>query len=75
MPKSKKNPKPKNAFEALQALVLAVEALKDETGLNERAVIVLLHDHTRIPKKTIRAVLNGSIEALEKFTGTGEHED
>lgn len=67
--------KPKNAFEALSALVQAVEGLKSETGLNERAVIVLLHDHTKIPKKTIRAVLNGSIEALEKYTGTDEDAD
>lgn len=72
---AKKNNKPKTVFDALSVLAKAVEELKSATGLNQRAVILLLHDHTRIPKKTIKAVLDGSLEALEKYTADDEPDD
>lgn len=67
--------KPKTVFDALSVLAKAVEELKSATGLNQRAVILLLHDHTRIPKKTIKRVLEGSLEALAKFTGDDSEDE
>lgn len=58
-----------NVAEALTAMVTAVNDMKASTGLNQRAVIALIHDHTKIPKKVIRSVLDGSVEALAKYTG------
>lgn len=61
-----------NVAEALSSIAKAVEDLKGATGVNQRAVIALLHDHTKLPKKVIRTVLEGTIEALAKYTAQGD---
>ena len=51
----KKSEKPESTeilAEAIVSIGKAAEKLK-ESGINENAVIVLLHDKTKLPKKTI----------------------
>jgi len=38
------------------------------SGLNQRAMIVLLHDHTGIPKRDIALVLDGLGELRKAYT-------
>ncbi len=64
--------KPKTVAELLHSISDSVEDLQAATGVNRRAVILLLAHHTKLPQKTIRAVLDGAVEALEAFVDPEE---
>jgi len=53
-----------------QAIVDISESAKALTasGLNERAIVVLLHDHTGIPMGDIKMVLHGIGELRKAYT-------
>jgi hypothetical protein len=46
--------------EGMQALL--------KSGLNRDAIIVLLHDRTRLPKSTLNTVLNGLAQLKRDYT-------
>ena len=46
----------------------------EEGGMNRRAVILLLHDYTRVPKRTIERVLQGVENAVDYYFGEDEDE-
>lgn len=56
----KKSDPPETTEVLAEAIVRVGEALAKlkESGLNEKAIIVLVHDHTRIAKRDIKTVLN-----------------
>lgn len=57
--KNPENPETKEILaEAIVKIGEAADKLK-ASGLNEDAIVVLLHDKTGVPKKTIKAVLDG----------------
>ncbi|MCI0620297.1 MAG: hypothetical protein L0387_01245 [Acidobacteria bacterium] len=51
--------------DAIVKLSKAAEALNQRSGLNQRAIVVLLHDHSRVPKRDIEAVLR-AMQQLER---------
>lgn len=55
---------PKDLSEAVERISDAMKTLL-KSGLNRRAIVVLLHDSTKIPKRDIEAVLSG-LETLKK---------
>ncbi len=58
---------------AIRDLNGAVERLSQNTGLTEKAVIILLSHCT--PQRTIRQVLDGITEAMEKYVLDEEGSD
>lgn len=60
---------------AIARLQQAVGKIKTTTGLNERAILVLLADITKLPKKTIQAVLDGQSELFERYCVGGLSKD
>lgn len=52
--------------EDLYKLQECVDRMK-ESGMQEKTIILLMHDHTRIPKKTIKKVLDGLTEIPLKY--------
>jgi len=52
--------------EDLYKLQECVDRMK-ESGMQEKTIILLMHDHTRIPKGTIKKVLNGLTEIPHKY--------
>ena len=52
--------------EDLYKLQECVDRMK-ASGLQEKAIILLMHDHTRIPKGTIKKVLDGLTEIPHKY--------
>lgn len=52
--------------EDLYKLQECVDRMKD-SGMQEKTIILLMHDHTRIPKKTIKKVLDGLTEIPLKY--------
>ncbi len=55
---------PKDLSEAIERISDAMKTLL-KSGLNRKAITVLLYDCTKVPKRDIEAVLNG-LEALKK---------
>lgn len=55
----------------IEALQEAAEQF-EEGGMNRRAVILLLHDYTRVPKRTIERVLQGVENAVDYYFGEEE---
>lgn len=55
---------PKDLSEAIERISGAMKTLL-KSGLNRRAIVVLLHDSTRVSKRDIETVLNG-LETLKK---------
>lgn len=55
---------PKDLSEAIEGISSGMKALL-KSGLNRRAIIVLLHDSTRVAKRDIESVLSG-LETLKK---------
>ncbi len=51
--------------DAIVKLSKAAQALNQRSGLNHRAIVVLLHDHSRVPKRDIEAVLR-AMQQLER---------
>lgn len=60
---------------AIARLQGAVSKIKATTGLNERAILVLLVDMTKLPKKTVQAVLDGQSELFERYCVGGLSRD
>lgn len=58
--------------QALQQLRDAVANLEDHEGINRKAVVILLHSKTGMPKRVIARVLNGVDEALVEYCDEGE---
>ena len=63
-------------FEKFESIVLMGEDLyklralverMEDSGLKHDTIVILMHDHTRIPKGTIRKVLNGLKEIPLKY--------
>lgn len=55
---------PKDLSEAIDRISSALKTLL-KSGLNRKAIIVLLHDYTKVPRRDIESVLSG-LEALKK---------
>lgn len=63
-------------FEKFESIVLmredlykmreCVERMK-ASGMQERTILILMHDHTKIPKGTIKKVLDGLTEIPYKY--------
>ncbi len=51
--------------DAIVRLSKAAQALTQGSGLNHRAIVVLLHDHSRVPKRNIEALLR-AMQQLER---------
>lgn len=61
------NPVPKDILaEAIVKMSKAVQDLK-RSGLNEKAIIVLVQDITKLPKSDIRAVLNAQYQLAKDY--------
>lgn len=54
---------PEVLVEAIQGMAAAMKKL-DSTKLKRSAIVALIHDHTRIPKKTIEMILY-NLDTLE----------
>jgi hypothetical protein len=54
--------------EAVKKIGDAVTNLNLNTGLNREGIIVLMQDHTKLPKKTIKKVLDGLIELHSRYS-------
>jgi hypothetical protein len=59
VPEEVEQPEYVSLAEAVRSIGDAVEKLRFGAGLNLDAIIVLLQDHTKLPKKTIKKVLDG----------------
>lgn len=56
--KNAETPEPKEILaEAIVRIGENFERLK-QSGLNEDAIVILIHDYSKVPKKDIRIVLN-----------------
>jgi hypothetical protein len=82
MPRAKKELKHPNIVvnndteEPLSVIVSSLHKVADgitqinESGLNERAIVLLLHDMTRVPKENIRSILGAAPRLVERYTTT-----
>ena len=52
---------------AITKISESVQALQ-KSGLNQDAIIVLLHDRTKLPKKTLLTVLSGLASLKRAYT-------
>lgn len=67
MPKEKRKASPKSTIEeASRRIARAVDRFRSGE-LNDRAIVVLLHDSTGLPKKTIELCLSGIAKLPEHF--------
>ncbi len=55
-------------IEAVKKIGNAVTDLRLSTGVNLEGTIVLLQDHTKLPKKTIKKVLTGLSELYDRYS-------
>lgn len=55
-----------NLASAIRKISEGFDKLK-KTGLNRKAIIVLLQDHTKVPKKQITKVLDGLGDLSKKY--------
>lgn len=53
--------------EAIVRMSKSVQALRS-SGLNERAIVALLHDHCRLPKSDIERVLHSLDQLAKDYT-------
>ena len=59
--------------EAIEKISKAAQALAD-SGLNQKAVIALLHDKTKLSKKNISLVLDNLKELADHYTIPADEE-
>lgn len=66
--KLKKSDPPESKEVLADAVVNIGKATKKllSSGMNEKAIIVLIHDYTKLPKSTIKTVLH-SLPQLERW--------
>jgi hypothetical protein len=57
--------------DAIEKLSLEAQAL-NEAGLSRRALVVLLHDQTRVAKRDINLILNALPQLAEHFLDAGD---
>ncbi len=76
MPKEKQLTAPENEPADLGDLAANIRKLGEgmekllASGLNRKAVVVLLKDHTSVPQRTINVILDGLQELAKKYTVT-----
>ncbi len=60
-----------------EVLAVAIVSISDamnrllRSGLNRRAIVALLYDFTKVPKRSIEDVLDGLDELKNKYTSAG----
>lgn len=58
---------PESLAEAIEKISAACTTLA-RSGVNRKAVVVLVHDHSRVPKRMIETVLDSLEDLAKKYT-------